>query len=160
MCLNSERMFDTETVRVRPVNCYGPYEHYTPFRGFIPKFIYHSLMGKPYTVFLGHKRIIDYVTDTCRTLGNIIDNFISGEVYNIGGRNEWEHDIKSYSDIVLDIIGIDDSLVNYQESEDHTTQVKTIDCSKAIKDLGHDPVVTPREGIKNTVDWMKKYYNK
>jgi dTDP-glucose 4,6-dehydratase len=37
MCMNSAKMFATETVRVRPVNCYGPYEEYTPYRGFIPK---------------------------------------------------------------------------------------------------------------------------
>jgi dTDP-glucose 4,6-dehydratase len=35
MCMNSAKMFGTETVRVRPVNCYGPSEHYTPYRGFI-----------------------------------------------------------------------------------------------------------------------------
>lgn len=39
-------MFGTETLRVRPVNCYGPGEHYTPYRGFIPKFIYHALYYK------------------------------------------------------------------------------------------------------------------
>ena len=86
MCLNSAKMFGTETVRVRPVNCYGPEEHYTPYRGFIPKFIYHALHNKPYVVFKGHKRIIDYVEDSCRTWSNIIDNFKPGEVYNVGGR--------------------------------------------------------------------------
>ena len=29
ICMNSMRMFDTQTVIVRPVNCYGPYKHYT-----------------------------------------------------------------------------------------------------------------------------------
>lgn len=48
MCLNSSAMFGTETVRVRLVNCYGPHEHYTPYRGFIPKFIYDALFVKPY----------------------------------------------------------------------------------------------------------------
>ena len=48
MCMNSATMFGTETVRVRPVNCYGPLEHYTPYRGFIPKFIYQALHNKPY----------------------------------------------------------------------------------------------------------------
>jgi len=31
--LNSADMFGTETVRVRPVNAYGPHEHYSPYRG-------------------------------------------------------------------------------------------------------------------------------
>lgn len=158
MCLNSAKMFGAKIVRVRPVNCYGPHEEYTPYRGFIPKFIYHSLLHKPYIVYKGHKRIIDYVEDTCRTFANIIDNFIPGEVYNVGGRIEWEMDIKDYSDLILKAVGANDDLVEYHESEAHTTKVKTMDFSKAIRDLGHAPRVDPEEGIKRTVEWMKYYY--
>ena len=121
MCMNSAKMAGTETVRVRPVNCYGPHEEYNPYRGFIPKFIYHALHKKPYTVYVGHRRIIDYVEDSCRTWANIIDNFIPGEVYNVGGRKEWEMDIKEYSDLVLDAVEIDDSIVTYKEAEPFTT---------------------------------------
>jgi dTDP-glucose 4,6-dehydratase len=158
MCLNSAKMFGTETVRVRPVNCYGPGEHYTPYRGFIPKFIYHALFMKPYVVYKGHKRIIDYVEDSCRTWANIVDNFISGEVYNVAGRPDWEMEIKEYSDLILAAVGRDDSLVTYKDAEPFTTKIKTMDCSNAIRDLKHDPKVTPEEGIKRTVEWMKRIY--
>jgi len=158
MCLNSADQFGTETVRVRPVNCYGPGEHYTPYRGFIPKFIYHALERKPYTVYKGHKRIIDYVEDSCRTFANIVDNFVPGEVYNVAGRPEWERDIKAYSDLILKIAGRDDSLVSYQEAEPFTTKAKPVDCSKAIRDLKHDPKVPPEEGIRRTVEWMTRQY--
>jgi dTDP-glucose 4,6-dehydratase len=158
MCLNSAKMFGTETVRVRPVNCYGPGEHYTPYRGFIPKFIYCALHDKPYVVFNGHKRIIDYVGDTARTFANIVDNFIPGEVYNVAGKQEWEKDIKEYSDRILEAVGRDDSIVTYKEAEPFTTKIKTIDCSKAVRDLDHDPKITPEEGIRKTVEWMKWYY--
>ena len=159
ICLNSAKMFNTETVRVRPVNCYGPYEIYNPYRGFIPKFIYHALFDKPYKVYRGHKRIIDYVEDTCRTFANIIDNFKPGEVYNVGGRAEWEKEIKEYSDIVLKACGKDDSLVTYYDSEPYTTKIKKMDFSKAIKDLNHVAKTSPEEGINKTVEWMKNHYN-
>lgn len=158
MCKNATTMFGNEIVRVRPLNCYGPYEHYTPYRGFIPKFIYLSLTNKPYTVFEGHKRIIDYVEDSCFTFANISDNFIPGEVYNVGGKVEWEMDIKEYSDIVLNITGGNYDLVTYKESENFTTKIKTVDFSKAIKDLGHDPKIDPHEGIRRTAEWMKSSY--
>ena len=158
MCMNSASMFGTETVRVRPVNCYGPQEHYTPYRGFIPKFIYHSLNDKPYDVFRGHKRIIDYVGDTATTFANIVDNFIPGEAYNVGGKQEWEMEIKEYSDLILKAVGRDDSIVTYHDAEPFTTNIKTIDCSKAVRDLKHDPKVTPEEGIRRTVEWMKWNY--
>ncbi|RCV63211.1 dTDP-glucose 4,6-dehydratase [Methanophagales archaeon] len=158
MCMNSAKMFGTETVRVRPVNCYGPGEHYTPYRGFIPKFIYLALLNRPYTVYKGHKRIIDYVEDSCRTWANIVDNFIPGEVYNVAGKPEWESAIEVYSALVLKAVGRADRLVTYEDAEPFTTNIKTIDCSKAVTDLGHDPKVTPEEGIKRTVEWMKSIY--
>ena len=158
ICLNSAKMFETETVRVRLVNCYGPHEEYTPYRGFIPKFIYLALHNRPYTVFEGHRRIIDYVEDTCRTLANIVDNFIPGEVYNVGGRPEWEMDIREYSDLILEAVGADKSLVTYKEAEPFTTKVKKMDFSKAVRDLKHNPKIDPQEGIKKTVEWMKWFY--
>lgn len=158
MCMNSATMFGTETVRVRPVNCYGPGEHYTPYRGFIPKFIYHALHGRPYTVHRGHKRIIDFVGDSCRTWATIVENFRPGEVYNVGGRPEWERTIEEYSDLILAAVGRDDSIVTYEGQEAFTTQVKTMDFSRAVRDLKHDPVVTPEEGVRRTVEWMKWYY--
>jgi dTDP-glucose 4,6-dehydratase len=158
MVLNSAAMFGTETVRVRPVNAYGPHEHYHPYRGVVPAFIWKALHDEPYTVYVGHKRIFDYVEDTARTFANIADNFIPGEVYNIGGREEWECEIKHVSDIILNYLGKDDSKVTYKEAEPFTTQVKHMDYSKSRRDLKHDPKVPPEEGIPRTIEWMKTVY--
>ena len=70
------------------------------YRGFIPKFIYHALHNKPYVVYKGHKRIIDYVEDTCRTFANIVDNFRPGEVYNVGGELPQEILIDAPQDVL------------------------------------------------------------
>ncbi len=156
--LNSAEMFGTETVRVRPVNAYGPHEHYNPYRGVIPNFIYKALRDEPYTVYLGHKRIFDYVEDTARTFANIVDNFKPGEVYNVGGKEEWEHDIKYVSDLILKNLGKKDSKVTYKEGEPFTTKVKHMDFSKIRRDLKHDPKVPLEEGIPKTIEWMKKLY--
>ena len=156
--LNSAAMFGTETVRVRPVNAYGPGEEYTPYRGVVPTFIYKGLTRQPYTVYLGHKRIFDYIEDTCRTFANIVENFIPGEVYNVAGRQEWECEIKYLSDLILDYLDLDDSLVTYKEAEPFTTRMKTIDTSKAERDLNHDPQVPLEVGIPRTIEWMKAYY--
>lgn len=158
MCMNSKKMFGTETVRVRPLNCYGPHEEYTPYRGFIPKFIYLALNKIPYTVYKGHKRIVDFVEDTARTFANITENFIPGEVYNVGGKTEWELDIQDYSDLIIKATGGDESLITCKEAEPFTTKIKTVDFSKAIKDLNHDPKVAPEEGISRTVKWMRNFY--
>ncbi len=154
--LNSAAMFATETVRVRLVNAYGPHEYYSPYRGVIPIFIHHAMMGLPFTVYAKHRRIFDYVEDTCRTLANIAERFRPGEVYNIAGREE--HDIKYVSDLILAYLEKDDSLVKYETWEPHTTKVKKIDCSKAVSHLGHDPRTSLEEGLRKTIDWSRKVY--
>jgi dTDP-glucose 4,6-dehydratase len=154
--LNSAQMHDTESVRVRLFNVYGPGEHFTPYRGWVPRFIYKGLRGEPYTVYLGHMRTLEYVEDVCRALGNILDNFKPGEVYNLGGTEQYE--IKRVSDLILQCLDKNDSLVTYKESEPFTTRVKTPDSSKAIKDLAFHLRVPVEEGIEQTVDWFTKLY--
>jgi len=157
--LNSADMFGTESVRVRPVNAYGPHEYYSPYRGVIPTFIYKALTDEGYTVYLSHRRIFDYVEDTCRTFANIIDNFKPGEVYNVGGKEEWEHEIKYVSDLILKYLGKDDSRVNYKEAEPFTTKDKHMDFSRIRRDLNHDPKIPLEEGIPITIEWIKKVYD-
>jgi dTDP-glucose 4,6-dehydratase len=156
MIKNSAMQYGTETVIIRPFNVYGPGEHYHPYRGFIPKFIYYALHGIPYTVYLGHKRTLEYIDDFVKAVANVVDNFKAGEVYNIGGDEVYE--IKYISDLVLKCVGRDDSIVTYKEAEPFTTKVKTPDSTKAKRDLGWRPRVKPEEGIPRTVEWFRKVY--
>ncbi|MDX1814128.1 MAG: NAD(P)-dependent oxidoreductase [Candidatus Bathyarchaeia archaeon] len=156
--LNSAAMFGTETVRVRLFNLYGPGEHYTPYRGWIPKFIFRALHDMPYTVYLGHKRTLEYIEDVCRAFANIIDNFKPGEVYNFGGDEQYE--VKFVSDLILELLGKNDSKVCYKEAEAFTTRVKTPDSSKAKRDLHLKLTMPVEDGMKKTVDWFAKLYGK
>jgi dTDP-glucose 4,6-dehydratase len=158
--LSFAEMHGNQCVRVRPGCMYGIYEYYHPYRGVIPKFIYHALKNEPYTVYLGHTRIHDYIEDSCRTYANIVDNFKAGEVYNVGGKPEWNHTIKELSDFILKTVGCDDSKVMYKESEPYTTVHKTLDSSKAIRDLGHNPLTPMDIGIPKTVKWMESIYGR
>jgi dTDP-glucose 4,6-dehydratase len=159
-CLNHASMFGSETVRVRPVGCYGPHEYYSPYRGVIPIFVYRSLTGGKFTVYRGHKRIFDYVDDTCTTFANIVENFKPGEVYNIGSREDWAIGIEELAEIVLGATGASPSLVEYKGEEGFTTRVKVVDFSKARRDLRHDPKIDIREGVRRYVAWARKVYNK
>jgi len=157
-CLNHAEMFGVDVVRVRPVGCYGPHEYYSRYRGVIPIFVYHALHGKEFTVYRGHKRIFDFVDDTCRTFANIVDNFKSGEVYNVGGREDWVVSIEELADIVLETTKAKPSLAIYKGEEAFTTRVKVVDFSKSREDLKHDPKVDIREGVRRYVAWMRDMY--
>jgi dTDP-glucose 4,6-dehydratase len=157
-CLNHATMFGIEAVRVRPVGCYGPHEYYSRYRGVIPIFVHSALTGTKFTVHRGHKRIFDYVDDTCKTFANIVDNFIPGEVYNVGGREDWVIGIEELADIVLQATGASPSLAEFKGEESFTTRVKVVDFSKARRDLKHDPKIDIREGVRRYVAWARKAY--
>ena len=158
--LSFAEMHGNQVVRVRPGCMYGIYEHYHQYRGVIPVFIYKALKNEPYIIYTGHTRIHDYIVDSCQTYANIVDNFKAGEVYNVGGKPEWNHSIEELSGLILKVVGRDDSKVIYQGQELYTTIHKTLDSSKAIRDLGHDPSTPMEEGIPKTVEWMKAIYGR
>jgi dTDP-glucose 4,6-dehydratase len=115
------------------------------------------LHGRPITVFKGHTRTSTYIYDCVRTLANIIDNFKSGEVYNISSSSR--HSIEELVEMILQETGADSSLVHYDENHEIlTTKHKIVDSSKSKKDLKHQDTVSLEQGVRNTVQWMKKYY--
>src|SRR3989442_9265896 len=123
--LNHSRMANTENVRVRLFNTYGPGEYYSPYRSVACRFAYSALHDQPYEVYLNHHRTSTFVTDTVRTLANIVNHFKPGEVYNIGGREY--HDIKYLFDLILSYLNKSDDRVIYKEAEPFTTKDKKID---------------------------------
>jgi dTDP-glucose 4,6-dehydratase len=154
--INSAQMEGTESVRVRLFNVYGPGERFSPYRSVNCLFCYRALHGLPYRVYLDHHRSSTFITDAVRTLANIAERFIPGEVYNVGSTEY--HDIKTVSDLVLRHLGLDDRLVTYQRSEPFTTRDKKIDVTKAVRDLDHGSHVSLVDGLAQTLAWMRQFY--
>jgi dTDP-glucose 4,6-dehydratase len=154
---NSAIMSKTESVVVRLFNTYGPGEHYSPYRSVNCRFLYCALTNTPWTVYRGHSRTSTYLADTVRTLANIVDNFIPGETYNIGG--DRVHTVEELSEIVIKVTGASPNLVRFCDSEVLTTKSKRVDVSKAVRDLQHRDTYGLEEGMRLTVEWMKTAYN-
>lgn len=156
--LNSADRFGTETVRLRLFNTYGPGEYYSNYRSVICLFVYRALHKMPYTVFTKHHRTFSWIYDTVNAMANIVDDFKAGEVYNISG-DEYVP-VKEASDIILEQLGMDDSLVKYVDVESHNTLNKRSDNSKSKRDLKYRETVKLKEGIARTIEWQKKVYAK
>ena len=155
---NSHKQFGTETVRVRLFNTYGPGEWYHPFRSVNCVFTYRLLTGQPITVFKGHSRTSTYIDDCVNALANISENFKNQEVYNIASQEE--HTIEDLAELIIEHTGADRSLVTFAKHEEIlTTTHKKVDAKKARHDLGMKATVSLSQGVKNTVDWMKNFYD-
>ncbi len=156
--MNFEKRFNIEVVRCRFFNAYGPGEYYHHYRSVVCLFCYRALFGMPWQVYEGYHRVFMYIDDFIPTLANVCENFIPGEVYNIGGQEF--RSVKELSDFILDYTGADSSLVSYLPEDRHNVLNKRPDISKAKNQFGHDPKVTLEEGVPRTIEWMKEVYER
>jgi dTDP-glucose 4,6-dehydratase len=154
--MNFEKRYDSSVVRLRFFNAYGPGEHYHHYRSVVCLFCYRALAGLPYTVYRGYKRVFMYIDDFIPTLANVCECFEPGGVYNIGGTEFVS--VEHASNLILEAVGTDDSLVEYLPEDSHNVQNKRPDISRAAEAFGHNPLATLEEGIPRTVEWMKSVY--
>jgi dTDP-glucose 4,6-dehydratase len=154
--MNFEKRFSNECVRLRFFNAYGPGEYYHHYRSVVCLFCYRALMGLPYQVYEGYHRVFMYIDDFIPTLANVVNKFVPGEVYNIGG--EEFRSVKELSDLILKYLHLNDQLVEYLPEDKHNVVNKQPDISKAIKDFMHNPMIKLEEGVPRTIEWMKSIY--
>ncbi|MCL4394733.1 MAG: NAD(P)-dependent oxidoreductase [Chloroflexi bacterium] len=155
-CMNFEKRFHLPIVRLRFFNAYGPGEYYHRYRSVVCLFCYRALHDLPYTVYKDYHRVFMYIDDFIPTLANVVDNFVPGEVYNIGGREY--RSVEDLSRIILANLGLDDSRVTFLPKDQHNVQNKRPDISKAASAFAHNPTITLEDGVRRTLDWMKRVY--
>lgn len=153
---NSAAMRNTESVRFRIFNTYGPGEFYSSYRSVVCRFVYSALHGMPYIVHRGHSRTHTFISDATTWIGRIAEKFVPGEVYNIAGSDRT--DIETISNMILRATNRDDSIVTYKDPEPMTTLHKVVDRKKMLDALGDLDETPFEEGIERTVAWMRKVY--
>ncbi len=60
ICMYSTTMFSSEIVKISPVNWYGLYKEYIPYKKFIRKFLYQAVNGKEIIMYRWHGRIHNF----------------------------------------------------------------------------------------------------
>ncbi len=139
-------------------NNYGPY-HFP--EKLIPLVINNIVNNKPLPVYGKGENVRDwlYVEDHASAIDAIFHKGKSGEIYNIGGNNEWKN-----IDVVKLLCRIVDKKLGREEgtSSKLITYVKVrpghdlryaIDPGKTISETGWRPETPFEEGIEKTVDW-------
>jgi len=99
-------------------------------------FCYRALFDIPYQVYKGYHRVFMYIDDFIPTLARACENFISGEVFNIGGIEY--RSVEELSSIVLAYIGKSDKLVDYLPEDKHNVVNKKPDIKKAKRLFNHN----------------------
>ena len=146
------------TMISRCSNNYGPY-HFP--EKLIPLMINNIMNKKPLPVYGKGENIRDwlYVEDHARAIDAIFHKGKPGEVYNIGGNNEWKNiDLVNLLCHIMDKkLGQEDgtsaSLINYVTDRPGHDLRYAIDASKLTSETGWRPETPFEVGLEKTADW-------
>ncbi|EHQ64131.1 dTDP-glucose 4,6-dehydratase [Paenibacillus dendritiformis C454] len=139
-----------------PVNITRCSNNYGPFQfpeKLIPLMISNALEEKPLPVYGDGLHVRDwlYVEDHCSAIDRVIHQGRNGEVYNIGGNNEFTN--LQIVTTLLQQLGKPDSLVTFVADRLGHDRRYAIDSSKIQNELGWKPRYSFVEGIQHTIQW-------
>lgn len=139
-------------------NNYGP--HQFPEK-LIPLVINQIKAQKPIPVYGDGQNVRDWlwVGDHVAAIDLVFHRGEAGETYNIGGNNEWKNLelVRELCDIVDEFsgrpAGASQQLITFVKDRLGHDRRYAIDAGKIRRELGWDPAVQVREGLRQTVRW-------
>src|SRR6185436_3448687 len=150
--------FGLPVIISRCSNNYGP-NHFP--EKLIPLLIHNILNSKPLPVYGKGENIRDwlYVKDHAMAIDTIFHKGKTGEVYNIGGNNEYKNiDLVKMLCQIMDRKlknekGTSEKLITYVKDRAGHDLRYAIDATKLKNELGWNPSLDFPTGLEKTVDW-------
>jgi dTDP-glucose 4,6-dehydratase len=150
--------FGMPTLNTRCSNNYGPY-HFP--EKLVPLLIHNIVHKKPLPVYGDGQNVRDWlhVKDHSVAVETVLKSGRLGEVYNIGGNNEWKNiDIVH---LVCDLLderlgragGENRQLITFVKDRPGHDRRYAINAAKIRGELGWEPAYSFERGIRETIDW-------
>jgi dTDP-glucose 4,6-dehydratase len=147
----------------RSSNNFGPRQYPEKL---IPLMITNALQGKPLPVYGDGLNVRDwlYVEDNCRGIDTVLHKGKIGEVYNIGGGNEWRN-----IDLVIDLVNLIceilaeltekpvaeyKKLITFVKDRPGHDRRYALSIDKIRSELGWTPATDFRDEMIKTVKWF------
>lgn len=156
--------YGMNTVITNCSNNYGPKQHDEKL---IPTIIRKALNSEAIPIYGDGKNIRDwlYVLDHCKGIDLVYHTGKTGEVYNIGGRNERDNNyIASKICEILDDLkpktsGSYKDLITYVEDRAGHDRRYAIDATKIEDELGWQAEENFESGVLKTIEWYLNKYD-
>ena len=150
--------YGLDTVITNFSNNYGPFQFPEKL---IPVIIQNVLERKPLPVYGDGMNVRDwlYVRDHAEALWTVLNQGKSGEIYNIGGHNEWAniHIVQLICDLIdefkPELGGNSRRLITYVKDRPGHDRRYAIDATKIQRELGWRPAHKFEQGIRETIRW-------
>jgi len=146
------RTYGLNALVTRSSNNYGPYQYPEKL---IPLFVLNLIQGKKVPIYGNGKNIRDWihVDDNCHAIYRVLMQGNAGEIYNIGGGNEFSN-LEVAEDITR-LMGFDNSKFAFvQDRAGHDFRY-SVDASKIKKELNFAPSINFASGLAETIEWYK-----
>ncbi len=144
----------------RSSNNFGPRQYPEKL---IPLMIINALQGKPLPVYGDGLNVRDwiYVEDNCRGIDLVLHKGKIGEIYNIGGDNEWKNIdlVNLICEILAEVTGkpVEEykKLITFVKDRLGHDRRYALSVEKMKRELGWRSTADFREGLKETMEWLK-----
>ncbi len=141
--------YNMPVIITRAANTYGPMAYPEKV---IPLFITNLIDGLKVPVYGEGKQIRDWlhVKDHCSAIYHLVENGISGEVYNIAADEECTN--MELTKRIISLMRKDESSVVFVKDRPGHDFRYSLDCSK-LRKIGWEPQYDLQKGLQETVRW-------
>ena len=152
IALSYHTTYGLPVVVTRSSNNFGPYQFPEKL---IPLFVTNLLDGERVPLYGDGLNVRDwsFVEDNCAAIDLVLRAGVDGEIYNIGAGNEVPNRV--ITDLLLELLGHDESMVEYVEDRLGHDRRYSIATDK-VRALGWPPTHDFREALDATVAWYRE----
>ncbi len=156
LCIAYFRTHKLPVLITRCSNNYGPYQFPEKL---IPLMIAKALNNEKLPVYGDGMNIRDwlYVEDHCSAICKVLEFGKFGEIYNIGGNNEW-HNIDIVR-LILNKLNKSEDLILFVKDRPGHDRRYAIDSTKIKNELNWEPKHKFEDGIDKTIKWYIENQN-
>jgi CDP-paratose 2-epimerase len=153
-------LYGLKTAVFRMSCIYGTRQFGNEDQGWVAHFVISTVMGKPLTIYGDGKQVRDilYVSDLVRACDIFLESNKKSGVYNIGGGPKNTISLLELLDLLEEETG-KRSEITFSTWRPSDQKVYISDITKAKKELGWEPKIEPKEGIKELIEWIKEKEN-
>ena len=152
MVLAAHKTHKLDTVITRCTNNYGKFQFPEKL---IPLFISNALEDKKLPLYGDGSNVRSWihVDDHCSALVAVAEKGKSGEVYNLGGPADGEVQNLEVTQEILKILEKPETLIQRVTDRLAHDRRYAVSIAKIQREIGWEPKVSFKEGIKATVEW-------
>ena len=152
LCNSFQNTYGLDVVITRTCNNYGPYQQ---FEKFIPTAIKALIEGRKIPVYGDGSQVREWihVSDNCRAITKVLEEGVSGGIYNIGTSRHIKN--LDLARLLIAELGLNENSLEYVSDRPGHDQRYSISSNKIMDELNWSPQIKFEDGLRETIKWFQ-----